>query len=136
MQTSLTRMDLLPDDILSIAQISIPEKSYTPVDLTELDKEVRKEIERKTEVTAVINISELCFVNGHHNYLYKLFYNLVHNPVKFNESAMPVININCEKVLLKENESVFSTGSAYFKVTIADNGIGFENADKKNICGN
>ena len=133
MQTSLTRMDLLLDDILSIAQISILERSYTPVDLTELVREVRKEIERKTEVRPVINISELCVVNGHRNYLYKLFYNLVHNAVKFNESAMPVINISCEKVLLKENESAFSAGTEYYKVTVADNGIGFEDADKEKI---
>jgi hypothetical protein len=34
-------MDLLLDDILSVAQISILEKSSTPVDITELVKEVR-----------------------------------------------------------------------------------------------
>ena len=62
MQSSLSRMDLLLDDILSIAQISILEKSSTLVDLTELVKEVSQEIKSKFDTNPVIKIGELCVI--------------------------------------------------------------------------
>jgi PAS domain S-box-containing protein len=131
MQTSLTRMDLLLDDILSVAQISILERSYTPVDLTSLAKEVRADVERKTDKRPIIHIHELCVINGHHNYLYRLFYSLLQNAVKFNESPQPVVDVSCEKTVLENSSASLSV--EYYKVTITDNGIGFEDADKNRI---
>jgi PAS domain S-box-containing protein len=132
MQTSLTRMDLLLDDILSIAQISILEKSYTPVDLTALAEEAIAEIKKKTDKDPVIAIHELCVVKGHRNYLYMLFHNLLQNAIKFNESNEPAIDISCKKVMLEE-ASALSTDAEYYKVSITDNGIGFEEGDKEKI---
>lgn len=132
MQTSLTRMDLLLDDILSIAQIGILEKSYTPVDLTALAEEAFAEVKNKTDKNPVITIHELCVVNGHRNYLYVLFYNLLQNAIKFNESDEPSVDVSCKKVMLEQASSL-STDAEYYKVTIADNGIGFDDADKERI---
>lgn len=128
MQSSLSRMDLLLDDILSIAQISILEKSSTPVDLTELIKEVSNEINCKADTNPVINIEELCVINGHRNYLHMLFYHLLQNAVKFNDNNNPSININCKKIVLDEDSD-----NEYYKVTITDDGIGFEDGDKERI---
>jgi PAS domain S-box-containing protein len=132
MQTSLNRMDLLLDDILSVAQISTLEKSYTPVDLTELVKEVSVEIKNKFDTEPVIEISELCVINGHRNYLRMLFYNLLHNAVKFNESARPTVHVSCKKTVLN-TEAFFAPDKEYYQVTIADNGIGFEEEDKEKM---
>jgi len=132
MQTSLTRMDLLLDDILSIAQISILEKPNTTVDLTALAEEAFVEIKKKTDKNPVIAINELCVVKGHRNYLFMLFHNLLQNAIKFNESNEPLIDISCKKVMLEE-ASALSTDAEYFKITIADNGIGFADGDKEKI---
>lgn len=131
MQSSLSRMDLLLDDILSIAQISILERSHTPVDLTELLKEVQHEIEKKTDINPSITVEELCVIKGHKNYLHMLFYNLLYNAVKFNETGNPSIKISCKKVVLKEPTT--ENDASYYQVTIADNGIGFDEADKERI---
>jgi len=133
MQSSLSRMDLLLDDILSLTQISILEKSYTPVDLTGLLKEVRREIEKKTDANPVIKIGELCVINGHRDYLHMLFYNLLQNAIKFNESINPVVEVSCVKISLCEEETAFATDGEYYKITVADDGIGFDEADKEKI---
>jgi len=132
MQSSLNRMDLLLDDILSISQISILEKSYTHVDLTELLNEVWLEIKQKTDKNIVISIDELCVINGHRNYLYMLFHSLLGNAIKFNERSNPEIKISCEKVLLN-NYTPFAGDTEYYKITITDNGIGFDESDKERI---
>ena len=132
MQTSLNRMDLLLDDILSIAQISTLEKSYTPVDITELVKEVSMEIKNKFDTDPVIEIGELCVINGHRNYLHMLFYNLLNNAVKFNETARPTVQVSCKKTVLNK-EAFFAADKEYYQVSIADNGIGFEEEDKEKI---
>jgi PAS domain S-box-containing protein len=132
MQTSLNRMDLLLDDILSIAQISTLEKSYTPVDLTELLKEVSTEIKNKFDTDPVIEIGELCVINGHSSYLHMLFYNLLHNAVKFNETMRPLVKVSCKKTVLGK-EAFFAADKEYYQVTITDNGIGFAEEDKEKI---
>jgi signal transduction histidine kinase len=125
-------MDLLLDDILSVAQISILERSHIPVDLTELVKEVSAEIKNKSETDPVIEVGDLCVIYGHKNYLYMLFYNLLNNAVKFNESANPVIHINCKKIVLN-TETSFTANKEYYEVIITDNGIGFEEEHKEKI---
>jgi PAS domain S-box-containing protein len=131
MQSSLNRMDLLLDDVLRLAQISILQKTENTVDLNELLKEVSSHIKNKADKNVEITIDELCIINGHSNYLNVLFYNLLDNAVKFNENNTAVIKISCEKVTLKTEDH--STFDEYFRITITDNGIGFEEADKEKI---
>jgi signal transduction histidine kinase len=97
-----------------------------------LAKETLKEVEDKTDKSPAITVHELCIINGHRNYLYILFYNLLQNAIKFNESDRPLVDVYCEKVIL-EDASALSTVAEYYKVTIADNGIGFEDANKERI---
>jgi signal transduction histidine kinase len=130
-QSSLNRMDLLLDDVLSLAQISILQKPVTNIDLTELVKEVSSDIKSKAEKNVKINFEELCIVAGYKDYLQILFYNLLDNAIKFNENETAIIHLNCEKVAL--NEEAGSVIEEYFKVSITDNGIGFEEADKEKI---
>ena len=132
MQSSLNRMDLLLDDVLSLAQISIIEKPETKVDLNVLIKEVSNHIKKISEKTVNIDIEEMCVITGHKNYLYLLFYNLLENAIKFNESNVAEIKVTCEKVALDEiNDQFIET--EYFCVTIADNGIGIETENIEKI---
>jgi signal transduction histidine kinase len=61
-----------------------------------------------------------------------LFYNLLHNAVKFNENARPIVHITCKKTVLNQ-ETFFTEDREYYQVTIADDGIGFEEEDKEKI---
>jgi PAS domain S-box-containing protein len=122
MQSSINRMDLLLDDVLSVAQISILEKADTEVDLTELVKDVAKHITSISEKKINIVVGELCVIMGHKSYLYLLFYNLFDNAVKFNENEVPEIKVSCEKVSLNE----MLPEAEYYCVNVTDNGIGFD----------
>jgi len=132
-QSSINRMDLLLDDMLSLAQISILQKANTAIDLDELIRTVCDELKNKTEKPVSINIEELCIVTGHRDYLYLLFYNLIDNAIKFNESNPATVKVSCEKVFL-DNETVKPfVEEQYYKISISDNAIGFENAEKERI---
>jgi len=131
MQSSLNRMDLLLDDILSLTQISILQKTDTEVDLNELVKEVINHIKKISDKKLNIITEELCTITGHKNYLYLLFFNLLENAVKFNENEVPEIKVTCEKILLPAKDSL--NEMEFFKVSITDNGIGFDTADSEKI---
>lgn len=133
MQSSLNRMDLLLDDVLSLAQISILQKPDTSINLNELVQEVISEIKNKSEKNPHIIAANLFTFSGHKNYLHLLFYNLLDNAIKFNESHAPEIKITCQKVNLNEELNNLFNETEYFKVTISDNGIGFAEADKERI---
>jgi PAS domain S-box-containing protein len=133
MQSSVNRMDLLLEDILSLAQISILQKPDTLVDLDELLKDVSKTIKRLKEKDANIVIEKLCTIPGHKSYLYLLFYNLLDNALKFNEHEVPEIKITCEEVSLDEKANNPFSETEYYKIGITDNGIGFDAADVEKI---
>jgi PAS domain S-box-containing protein len=133
MQSSINRMDLLLDDVLSLAQISILQKPDTAVDLNVLVKEVNDDIRKKSDKEVTILIEELCVIAGHRDYLYLLFYNLLDNAIKFNENNVPVIKFTCKKVVLDEDVNNPLIATEYYKVTITDNGIGFNPEDSYRI---
>ena len=135
MQSSLNRMDLLLDDILSLAQISILQNPDADVDVNAIVKEVTAEIETKADRRIKIIVEDLCVIKGHKNYLHLLFYNLLDNAVKFNKSHEPEVKVSCEKILLDEPIGVLLPGIEYYKITIADNGIGFDMTDAERIFG-
>ncbi|PWT99278.1 MAG: hypothetical protein C5B52_10860 [Bacteroidetes bacterium] len=132
MQSTINRMDLLLDDILSLTQISILQKPETTVDLNELFTELIRDIEKKKEQPIKFTIHKLCTITGHRNYLYVLFSKLIDNAVKFNDN-LPEIIISCEKVLLEEAVGKMDEFPEYYQVTLRDNGIGFDEADSKKI---
>ncbi|HYJ63227.1 MAG TPA: ATP-binding protein, partial [Parafilimonas sp.] len=132
MQSSLNRMDLLLDDVLSLAQISILEKSETKVDLSVLVKEVSNHIKKISDKKVNIVIEEICVITGHKNYLYLLFYNLLENAVKFNENDVAEIKVSCKKITLNEISQQLMERE-YYCITITDNGIGFDAGDDERI---
>ncbi|HEY2727125.1 MAG TPA: ATP-binding protein, partial [Parafilimonas sp.] len=132
MQSSLNRMDLLLDDVLSLAQISILQKPDTAVDLNVLLTEVINHIKKVSEKNVNIIAAEMCTIKGHKNYLYLLFYSLLENAVKFNESETADIKIDCKKIVLNEIGQQLMKPE-YYRVTIADNGIGFNASDTERI---
>ncbi len=133
MQSALNRMDLLLDDILSLTQISILQNPDASVDLDALLKELSNDILQKAEKKVNIIIEQLCVIKGYKDYLYLLFYNLLENAIKFNESDVPEVKITCDKVILNEEQQASVGITEYYKITIADNGIGFSKADKEKI---
>lgn len=133
MQSSINRMDLLLDDILSLSQISILQKNDTVVDLDKLVNEIGAIIKKKSEKKVDILTGNLGSIRGHENYLHMLFYNLMDNAVKFNKNDNVIIKLSCENIFLNDEVKEPFLETEYYKVSICDNGIGFEEKEKERI---
>ncbi|WP_297332315.1 PAS domain S-box protein [Flavobacterium sp.] len=83
---------------------------------------------------AVINNSGLPEIKGISIQLYQLFYNLISNSIKFNDST-PVIDIFSEDAPVAEIAAFkqLQQDISYYKFTIRDNGRGFDNKYSERI---
>jgi light-regulated signal transduction histidine kinase (bacteriophytochrome) len=117
------------DMIEGVLKYSTLNEEQLPVELVDLNA-VLQNIEADFELVihqkhAVIHKGELPPIEGAPVLIYQLFYNLINNSLKFSRPEVaPVINITSSV----ESEN----GRAKAKITIADNGIGFdqEHADR------
>lgn len=129
MQSSINRMDLLLDDVLTLAQISILDKPVENVNIKDIIDEVVKALaNRITEKNALLTTGELGTIKAHRNQVFLLLYHLTDNAIKFNNSNAPLIHIGCKKVL-EENLLNEISSAAYYKLSVTDNGIGFNGND-------
>lgn len=131
-QSSLNRMDLLLDDLLRLARINIKTESYEAVDLGDVVEPVLASLERKiSETDARIEIKDSCSIKGDKEQLQLLFFHLLDNALKFNQSR-PQIVINAEEAApATDNESLME--QRYKRITVSDNGIGIDPADTDKI---
>jgi hypothetical protein len=120
---SSERMQMLITDLLSFSRHSTNSSDFVKTDLSVLVKEAMAELEIEIENThAQITISNMPMVYVIPSLMRQLFYNLLNNAIKFRkQTEEPVININAD---------VINTGTTnnkmFYKVTVTDNGIGFD----------
>jgi len=130
-QGSLNRVRLLLDDILSLSSLNSFNATHTQVNLQQLLQQVAGSLEKKIkETNAVIHIGSLPTINGSHEMLYSIFYTLLDNAIKFQPANnAPEIEIGSAVVLEKRKEDNPDSEEQYLCISIADNGIGFNQAD-------
>ena len=58
--------------------------------------------------------------------LERIYFHLLDNAVKFNNNPIPVIHISCERILVSNKAEPQLPASNYYKLSISDNGIGFD----------
>jgi light-regulated signal transduction histidine kinase (bacteriophytochrome) len=98
-------------------------------DLNRLVKEVISELEIEIEKTnARINVADLPVICAVPGLMRQLFYNLISNALKFRkDSTVPVIQITAEKIKASNELPIKKmNGTGYYKISISDNGIGFD----------
>ena len=123
---SAGRMQRLINDLLDYSRLSAnvaPEK----VDLNNVLQEVLYDFDYLTdEKQATINIANLPVINGVPSQLRQVFQNLVGNSLKFcKKDIPPVIEVTSQFVEEKHFESIPSSSGKYCRITVKDNGIGF-----------
>lgn len=127
-QVSSERMQQLINDLVSFSRVSKSDESFVVTDLTSLVKEVGIELketleERKGELI----IEHLPSIPVNPNLIRSLFYNLIHNAIKYSKKDVaPVIRI----YLQAETQQVTMADPSHYyteyQIVIEDNGIGFE----------
>ncbi len=128
MQSSAVRMQTLIEDLLAYSKVVDEETRFTMVDLNTVYDEVRAQLSDTIEAKqAVINSVKLPNIRGIHFQMRQLFINLISNALKFaKEDISSIINIGFEQVYIADPDATnLAKVPNYFKIIIADNGIGF-----------
>jgi signal transduction histidine kinase len=124
------RMQSLINNLLDFSRHSVRTSDFRRTDLNELLKETLNELEMEIEKNSpVINIGELPVISVVPGLIQQLFYNLLSNAIKFRKkSVVPQIDISAHKMTKDELLKFTSqaNGIPYYKITITDNGIGFD----------
>ncbi|MBL0341359.1 MAG: hypothetical protein IPP71_10705 [Bacteroidetes bacterium] len=132
MLTAAGRMSTLINDLLSFSRLTRLKDSFEQIDLNKIFEDVLTDLELSIQnKKAVIKSGKLPLIVGVPSQLYQLLFNLIRNALKFSRNdVIPEINIKVENVNpRKERISVGNSSSvdAFVRITISDNGIGFEN---------
>lgn len=129
--SSSQRMQELLNDLLNYTHVTKNEEEVTLVDLQKCFDEVRQELDGVIQQKkATIKVEELPVVSGHFKQLFVLFYNLLDNSLKFSKPGVsPVINVIASKVSGEE----INSSSFFTKITVSDNGMGFEKEFNKKV---
>jgi PAS domain S-box-containing protein len=124
MQNAAGRMRTLIQDLLSFSRVTTQSRSFAPLSLSTLLQDVLGDLEvRIQETHAQVTVGDLPTLEADALQMRQLFQNLIGNALKFQQTGvLPIINIECS-----EESSVDSDPAlAFYRITVSDNGIGFE----------
>jgi PAS domain S-box-containing protein len=131
-----SRMRDLINDLLNFSTSSNDEGQFENVDLNSMIQEIISDLEVKiTDKNAVIEIEELPRIRAIKFQFHQLFLNLLNNALKFSRVGIqPLIVIKSAIVDdsdLPDHRN--KQGRAFYHITVADNGIGFDPKSSKKI---
>lgn len=134
---SALRMRTLIDDLLMFSRTNKTDKPFEKTDLTHLLQKARNElVESIDDKKAVVESIKLPILNVIPYQIQQLFINLISNSLKYSRAEVsPLIKIECIKVSAKDYEVITKTDGEkkYFKFTLKDNGLGFDQNQAENI---
>ena len=122
------RMTKLINDLLTFTRLSVS-GTPEPVLLRNIVDEVLSDLELVvSEKEAVINLGELPQIEGVPGQLRQVFQNIISNALKFSRKGeKPCITVSSELVEGCAFDAPLSKSGDHCRVTISDNGIGFDN---------
>ncbi|MFV8370250.1 CHASE3 domain-containing protein [Flavobacterium sp. LB2R40] len=134
-QSSANRMRILIHDLLQFSRANKTEKIFEDSNLNYLFENAKQELAQIIEEKkAIIECNELPTLKVIPFQIQQLFINLIGNSLKYSkENRNPIITINCSIISANEEELLPHNDKHYFKITVKDNGIGFEQVYAKKI---
>ena len=141
-ENSAQRMRQLITDLLDFSSVKTAERKFEKTDLRVIVQEVKNDFkEVLKEKEGSIEIGEMCPATVIPFQLRQLMQNLISNAIKFSDPGRPPhIVVQSELTqgsILKKNYSLgnkeFSLNKIYCHISVADNGIGFEEEYKERI---
>ena len=129
-KSSARRMSELIRDLLDLSKVSNVDEEFVDTDLSKIIENIKTDFELMIkEKQAEFYIEKLPVVKAIPIQMNQLFYNLLNNALKFSENT-PVIKIFCSEIsadqLKKYNIQEEVKKNTYIKITIEDNGVGFD----------
>lgn len=134
-QSSARRMRVLIEDLLQFSRTNKTEKVFEEASLQALLENAKQELTQTIEdKNAVIENNELPTLKVIPFQIQQLFINLIGNSLKYSkEDTAPIIKINSSIISANDEEFLPQNNNKYYKITIEDNGIGFEQEYAKKI---
>lgn len=126
---SVTRMRTLIEDLLLFSRTNKIEKVFEKTNLNLLLENSKLDLAGAIEEkNAVIYSEELPTINVIPFQIQQLFTNIIGNSIKYSKTNIaPCIKISCEKIVAKDQPELKTKSTKkYFKISISDNGLGFE----------
>jgi light-regulated signal transduction histidine kinase (bacteriophytochrome) len=134
---SSKRMQHLINNLLDFSRHTVSSNDFKKTPLNDLVKNALTELEVEIEKSnAKINYGELPVVSAVPGLMQQLFYNLFSNAIKFRKSSVDlVIDVRAEKMSAVDLSKFtkYSTNKNYYKITVSDNGIGFDDKYAEDI---
>ncbi|RFS24043.1 hypothetical protein DVR12_09170 [Chitinophaga silvatica] len=133
MVSAVSRMRILINDLLIFSRAGrITPESIKPVDMTKVLEDVLIDLELPLEEkNALVNYDQLPIIEGSDTSFHQLFQNLLANSIKFASPERRLeINIHHRIMAGRDLEVVKETrwSEKFCRISIDDNGIGFEQA--------
>jgi signal transduction histidine kinase len=134
---SSKRMQHLINNLLDFSRHTASSNDFKKTPLNELVKNVLTELEVEIEKSnARINFEDLPVVSAVPGLMQQLFYNLFSNAIKFRKPSVDlVIDVKAEKMnpIDLSKFTRYGHGKNYYKITVQDNGIGFDDKYAEDI---
>lgn len=129
-RNSAFRMSELIRDLLDLSKVSNVDEEFVETDLAKIIESIKADLELLVkEKQAVFHVETLPVIKAIPIQMNQLFYNLLSNALKFSEKP-PVVNISCGEVsadqLATYNIKDEIKERSYLKITVEDNGVGFD----------
>ena len=129
MLAATLRMRTLIDDLLEFSRVTTNAKPFSKVNLTEVLRDVIDDLGERIDSTAArIDVGELPSINADTTQMRRLFQNLIGNALKFHKpDEPPVITVRSIDIatLTRDADPPAQIGAG-FRLTVTDNGIGFD----------
>ncbi|WP_432670793.1 hybrid sensor histidine kinase/response regulator [Flavobacterium sp. SM2513] len=124
---SAKRMRVLIDDLLVYSRLSA-KVDLESTDLNIVLKEVLDDLDSEFHPKQpTITIASLPIINAIPSQIRQVFQNLIGNALKFTKPGVPpIISITTQRVLEKSVASTEDENGKFCKITVNDNGIGFD----------
>ncbi|MES2485508.1 MAG: ATP-binding protein [Bacteroidota bacterium] len=128
MQSAAQRMQNLIKDLLTYSRTAISDKKFKDTSLDELLQDVKADLKEELQDTnIIIEANNLCNMPVIPFQFRQLLYNMVSNSIKFARPDVPAhIVIDCKTAQNTEFKDVALPPGMFTKITIKDNGIGFD----------
>lgn len=128
MQKAAGRMQVLIEDLMTFSRVTTQAQPFVPVDLQRVAEEVLSDLELRIETSnGRVEISKLATIDADPTQMRQLLQNLISNALKFNRPGIPpVVKIVGHFLENKSEKSNEKSANATYRLTVEDNGIGFE----------
>ena len=123
-------MRSLIDELSLLAKVRTDKRNYASCDIKMIIREVLEELEVPLNAKkAIVTVSALPVLDGDAGQYNRLFKSLLENAIRFSkEDVRPEIQIQSSVLSLQEaNKCKLREDKKYYKIELADNGIGFKN---------